>query len=378
MNKVFIFGAGKRGKDLLALLNQLEVVDVVAFIDNDFEKQKSGVNGKKCLSIKEAILAGGQSEMVIVSSVNYEEIEQQLEKFNFKNVFCWSKKFPNPLYCIPVVSELSDYKKVSPFNHYESPYPNIVEIHKKQKELFDKNKEVLDIDFNVAGQLELLKGMEKLEVPQWPMERMEKYRYYYENSWFRKGSADALCYMIQFLKPENIIEVGSGYSTAVMLDTNENYFGNKIKIISIEPHAERLRALLKSTDNLDIMETKLQEISFKVFDRLKKNDILFIDSSHVSRIGSDVNYIFFEILPRLKKGVYIHFHDMRYPFVYPPEWVYEGRAYNEMYLMRAFLMNNKEYSVQLFGSLLEEKYHKVISDKLRGIGSNSLWIKKEK
>lgn len=273
---------------------------------------------------------------------------------------------------------MSDYKKVSPFNHYESPYPNIVEIHKKQKELFDKNKEVLDIDFNVAGQLELLKGMEKLEVPQWPMERMEKYRYYYENSWFRKGSADALCYMIQFLKPENIIEVGSGYSTAVMLDTNENYFGNKIKIISIEPHAERLRALLKSTDNLDIMETKLQEISFKVFDRLKKNDILFIDSSHVSRIGSDVNYIFFEILPRLKKGVYIHFHDMRYPFVYPPEWVYEGRAYNEMYLMRAFLMNNKEYSVQLFGSLLEEKYHKVISDKLRGIGSNSLWIKKEK
>lgn len=94
MNKVFIFGAGKRGKDLLALLNQLEVVDVVAFIDNDFEKQKSGVNGKKCLSIKEAILAGGQSEMVIVSSVNYEEIEQQLEKFNFKNVFAGQKSFP--------------------------------------------------------------------------------------------------------------------------------------------------------------------------------------------------------------------------------------------------------------------------------------------
>lgn len=378
MNKAFIFGAGKRGEDLLILLNQLEILDVVAFIDNDYEKQKSEINGKKCISLNEAILAGGQNELIIVSSINYEEIEQLLEKYNFKNIFCWSKMLPNPLYCIPTVTHLSDYKKVSPFNHYESPYPNIVEIHKKEKELFDKNKEVLDIDFNTVGQLELLKKMEKLDLLQWSIERTEKYRYYYANNWFGKGSADALCYMIQFLKPKNIIEVGSGYSTAAMLDTNENFFDNKIKIISIEPHAERLRTLLKSTDNLDIMETELQEISINLFDRLEENDILFIDSSHVSRLGSDVNYIFFEILPRLRKGVYIHFHDMRYPFIYPSKWVYEGRAYNEMYLMRAFLMNNKEYSVQLFGSLLEEKYNKKIADKLRGIGSNSLWIKKEK
>lgn len=106
---------------------------------------------------------------------------------------------------------------------------------------------------------------------------------------------------------------------------------------------------------------------------LEENDILFIDSSHVSKIGSDVNHIFFEILPRLKRGVYIHFHDIFYPFIYPKEWVYTGILFSEMYILRAFLMNNKEYSIQLFGDMLSQKH----SEKLRGCGEGSLWIRKE-
>ena len=112
------------------------------------------------------------------------------------------------------------------------------------------------------------------------------------------------------------------------------------------------------------------------FEELEENDMLFIDSSHVSKMDSDVNYEFFEIFPRLKQGVYIHFHDVYYPFIYPKTLIYDGRAYNEMYLLRAFLMNNKEYSIQLFGEMLEEKYSKEIPSSLKGVGSGSLWIKK--
>ncbi len=369
MDKLYIFGAGERGMALIKLINGIKIAHVTAFIDNDTQKV---IEGEKCLDIEEAIREGAQNEWVIVSPIDYQSIENQLKKHNFKNIFCWSKFFPHPEYCIPIIQETMDYKKVKPFNHYESPYPDIIKIHKREKELFDENKEILDIDLNVSGQLELIRKMETFNLPQW---QTGGYRYNYDNGWFGKGSADALCYMMQILKPKNIIEIGSGYSTAVMLDTNETYFNNEINIISIEPRADRLKSLLKPTDNLEILEEDVQEITVDFFDVLKENDILFIDSSHVSKMGADVNYILFEILPRLNDGVYIHFHDIFYPFIYSKDLIYEGTAYNELYLLRAFLMNNKAYTVQLFGDMLQ-KQHIKISEKLDGCGAGSIWIKK--
>jgi len=374
MNKIYIFGAGKRGRGLLKLINRLEIADVIAFIDNDTEKQGM-IEGKRCISIREAIKDGAQNELVIVSIAGYKEIESQLKDHNFKNVFYWSKFFPDPEYCLPIIYETTDYQYAKPFNFYESPYPNIVEIHKEEKKLFDRNKNIMDIDLNISRQLELIKEMETKDLPEWE-NTGEGLRYRYDNTWFGKGSADALCYMMQIIKPNKIIEIGSGYSTAVMLDTNEKYFNNEIHIVSIEPRADRLRSLLKPTDNLKIIEQDVQEIEGSFFETLGENDFLFIDSSHVSKMASDVNYILFELLPRLKKGVYIHFHDMFYPFIYPKEWVYSGLAYNEMYLLRAFLMNNETYTVQLFGDMLYQKQIEGISKKLEGCGAGSLWIKK--
>lgn len=277
----------------------------------------------------------------------------------------------------PTTFTYTDYLYARPFNYYESPYPDIVEIHKKEKQIFTDDKEVLDIDFNIDRQFELIKMMQDINLPQWSVNKENSvYRYYYENKWFRKECAEALYYMLRIIKPKRIIEIGSGFSTAVMLDTNENYFNNQMEILSIEPRANRLKELLKPEDNLKIYEKDLQEVSLDFFDILDNDDILFIDSSHVSKINSDVNYLFFEILPRIKKNVYIHFHDMFYPFTYPSEWIYQGRAYNEMYLLRAFLMNNKQYSIQLFGDMLQKKCSDKIDIKLRGCGTGSIWIKK--
>lgn len=371
--KFYIFGAGDNGKQLFDYLG-----GALAFIDNDIQKHNTLICGIDCISICEAITRGAQDSMVLVSINKNDEIERQLRENHFKHIFwCWDW-LRERKYFKPVVKDKNDYKYAVPFNNYESPYPDIIEIHEKESYLFDKDKEVLDIDFNVDRQLALLKEMEQIELPGWLDRKHEcvQNRYYYDNGWFGKGSADALYYILRIVKPKAVIEVGSGFSTAVMLDTNEKYFNNNIEIISIEPNSGRLKSLIKPGDNISIYEKNLQDISPVFFEKLNKNDILFIDSSHVSRMNSDVNYIFFEILPRLRSGVYIHFHDIMYPFIYPRKWIYEGRAYNEMYVLRAFLMNNKDYAIQFFGEMLALKFEEKFAEKLQGCGSASIWIKK--
>ncbi|MEO8801981.1 MAG: hypothetical protein ABI304_11880, partial [Rudaea sp.] len=85
------------------------------------------------------------------------------------------------------------------------------------------------------------------------------------------------------------------------------------------------------------------------FTALESGDVLFIDSSHVAKTGSDVNYLYFEVLPRLAPGVRVHIHDIFLPHDYPREWVLdENRSWNEQYLLRALLMHSKGFRV-IFG-----------------------------
>ena len=96
----------------------------------------------------------------------------------------------------------------------------------------------------------------------------------------------------------------------------------KIHLTFVEPFPEeRLDSLVLPTDNYVIIKDIVQNISSDLFSGLQENDILFIDSSHISKTYSDVNYLIFNILPNLKKGVVIHFHDIFFPFEYPSEWI---------------------------------------------------------
>jgi hypothetical protein len=98
---------------------------------------------------------------------------------------------------------------------------------------------------------------------------------------------------------------------------------------------------------------KVQNVSLSEFNKLEKNDILLIDSSHVLKIGSDVQYEYLEILPRLKKGVIVHVHDIFSPSEYPREWVLEDyRFWNEQYLLCAFLSFNSAFEVLWAGSYM--------------------------
>ena len=153
-------------------------------------------------------------------------------------------------------------------------------------------------------------------------------RYFFENPTYSYSDAICLYGMIRHVRPRRIIEVGSGYSSCVMLDTNELFFDNRIECTFIDPYPERLQSLIRKDDHarIAIVPKRVQDVAPRRFHEQAANDILFIDSTHVAKIGSDVNHIIGNILPVLRPGVYVHFHDIFYPFEYPLEWLDEGRV----------------------------------------------------
>jgi hypothetical protein len=161
--------------------------------------------------------------------------------------------------------------------------------------------------------------------------------------------------ILRHFKPKRIIEVGSGFSSAVIIDTNEIFFDGEIQVRFIEPFPDRLNWFLSGTrkpEHYFLHEKKVQQVPDSEFLALEENDLLLIDSSHVSKLGSDVNHLFFNILPKIKKGVIVHIHDICYPFEYPEPWVKEKRFWNEAYLLRSFLTFNDHYEIQLFNGFI--------------------------
>ena len=264
---------------------------------------------------------------------------------------------------------------------YYSPIPSMKEI--KEYNFNVPLPELLPgIDLNINEQWNLLDSFEPFyrELP-FADEKSEGLRYYYKNGFYSYSDAILLYCMIRHLKPKKIIEVGSGFSSSVTLDTNEKFMGNAINCIFIEPYPARLESLLKNNDseNVTIHKKRLQEVRIEVFKGLGENDILFIDSTHVAKFNSDVNYVIHEILPVLAHGVHIHFHDVFFPFEYPQEWLLEGRAWNEQYILRAFLEYNNNFKIIMFNTYLENMFEEKIKNRFPLLYKNtggSIWLKK--
>ena len=272
-----------------------------------------------------------------------------------------------------------------PAGHYYSTVVSLESIEERQNEIWTDrdNDEIPGVELNIESQLQLVKEFVKFysELPFPERKKKDSVRFFYENSFYSYSDAIILYSIIRKFQPQRIMEIGSGYSSAVMLDTNEFFFEGGIDLKFIEPYAEdRLERLIGSTKkvNAEIIRKNVQEIPPEVFKELVSGDILFIDSTHSVKTGSDVNYILFEILPVLKKGVLIHFHDIHFPFEYPKECVLSGFGWNETYFMKAFLRYNKEFEIILFSDYLH-KFHKEIFKSMpltyKNTGSN-LWLVK--
>lgn len=279
------------------------------------------------------------------------------------------------------VARTRDWARFFPPGHFYSPLSSREEV----AEAFARGgfgPPFAAIDLNEAGQLARLERFAAFYRTQpFPEHATEGRRFYLDNPSYGHYDAIMLYCMLCEARPRRVIEVGSGFSSAAMLDVSEHALGRAIEFTFIDPDMIRLKKLLREGDHTKctLIEKRVQDVPLETFARLEENDVLFIDSSHVSKIGSDVNRLYFDVLPALAPGVLIHIHDVAGNLEYPREWLDEGRAWNEQYLLRAFLMNNRDYRIELFTGWLFNLRHEWLRQHMplcaRG-GGGQIWLRK--
>lgn len=207
-------------------------------------------------------------------------------------------------------------------------------------------------------------------------------RYFFNNPAFGHADGAVLHGMLRSSRPRRLVEAGSGYSSACALDTIDQFLGGEVEVTFIEPHPQLLRQLVEPArlERCTVLPHPVQATDPRVFEALEAGDILFIDSTHVMKTGSDVCHELFEILPRLQPGVLIHFHDVFWPFEYPAPWVlHENRSWNEVYGLRAFLMYNRAFQIEFFCDYFSRHFRARIEAEFPTMLKNSggsLWLSK--
>lgn len=204
-------------------------------------------------------------------------------------------------------------------------------------------------------------------------------RYVPANTMFCPADAAVYRALLGRLRPGRVLEVGSGFSTAVALDeADRNPLLADLKITCVEPYPDRLLGLLqeRDRDRLRLIRQPVQEATLDTFTGLRAGDILFIDSTHVVKAGSDVIWLFLHVLPRLAAGVTVHVHDVFWPFEYPQDWLRQGRDWTEAYLLHAFLAGHTGWEITFFSSWFWHRHPDLVPPALAGQQPGSIWLRK--
>jgi hypothetical protein len=268
-----------------------------------------------------------------------------------------------------------------PAGHFYSPIVNPDEVREyvAQRENVEHTK-IPGIVIDAAEMLRFWTTHEELFRAAVFSQAKSAERFFYDGSPFPYGDAITLYAMLGSYRPNTVVEIGSGFSTACMLDSAERLGLDNLEITCIEPYPSRLKSLLRPGDyeRLTIVESPLQRVPVERVVDLSPNDIVFIDSTHVLKTGSDVHYALFDIFPALPAGVLIHLHDCPYPFEYPQKFIFGfNYSWNEAYAIRAFLMYNDRFKIAFWGSLFKRLY----PDKVRAVNpqflknaGGSIWL----
>ena len=240
-------------------------------------------------------------------------------------------------------------------DHYYEPMFN----SKHLKQSLQKDRYLPGINLNTANQLKNLSSLDKYnELIELDLDQKSiNYNFDIKNNFFGQADAEIYFQLIRYLKPKNILEIGSGHSTLIALEAiKKNYDVDGIKtfMTCIEPYENDWLNKV----NVTILRETIENIDPKNYLNLESNDILFIDSSHMIRPQGDVLKIFAEILPNLPKGAIIHIHDIFTPKDYPEKWIVkENKFWNEQYLLEALIANSERYEVYLALNYLKNNFY---------------------
>jgi Methyltransferase domain len=250
-----------------------------------------------------------------------------------------------------------------PPGHYHSPIPDPADLLRREDRIWAPRDGLAGVDMQVPAQLELLEKMRPLLTAiDYPVDApAEPDRYYYMNGMFPVLDAEFLFGALCLFQPRRVVEVGSGFSSLVTADANRRVFGGGIDVTCVEPWPRDF--LVAGVEGITrLVPSRMEDAGLALFENLEAGDLLFIDSSHVSKVGSDVNFLFFEVLPRLKPGVYVHLHDIFLPDEYLKPWVLdEERSWNEQYLLHAFLMYNHDWRVVWMAHYMLSRHREAVS-----------------
>ena len=252
-----------------------------------------------------------------------------------------------------------------PPTHYSSPLPDVPAVKNKLARWY-KESTSPGIDWNLQEQIKLAEkiapyAQELCSLPTFSQVTQARY-----GQGYGEVEAHVLYMMMRHLKPAAVIEVGSGVSTFYTLSalrTNRETDGVSAQLTCIEPYpSDKLRELV-SERHVQLRACEVQDIELSVFQALSAHDVLFIDSSHVSKKDSDVDFLYLEVLPRLRPGVVVHIHDMPFPMPALPQAhpLFDTYLYwNEAALAKAFLLFNTAFRVTMCQSYLHHTNPEVL------------------
>jgi predicted O-methyltransferase YrrM len=275
-----------------------------------------------------------------------------------------------------------------PPGHYYSPLPSPEEIKARRATLWPEPppSTLGGIDTRDDDQLLLLGELAPFHDDQPFADEPGANRYGFRNDFYGPAEGIVLYCMLRHLRPARVVEVGSGFSSALMLDTRDRHLP-ETEFTFIEPSPGILQGLLTEQDRADVrlLVQQVQHVPLDVFTQLGAGDILFIDSSHQMKLGSDVNDLLFRVLPALDRGVYVHFHDIGWPFEYPQQFALRGGAWNEAYALHAFLQYNSRFEIALWPGYLENFHRAELGAALPlaltppphdpTLGSGAIWLR---
>ena len=197
----------------------------------------------------------------------------------------------------------------------------------------------------------------------------------FDQDWFPRLDAAALYALVRERQPSRIIEIGSGHSTRFASRAIRDG-GLATEITCIDPSPRALIAGLSVRHERKL----LHEVAEDLADRLEAGDFLIVDSSHVAMPGTDLDRLLAQVLPSLKRGVFVHFHDIFLPDSYPEAWAWRG--YNEQLLLAALIIG-QAFAVHFSSHWLRThvpellKEHPVMELPMKpGALESSLWLEK--
>lgn len=271
-----------------------------------------------------------------------------------------------------------------PEGHFYSPVVDTDEIERDQARIWPGPRDLPGIDMREDAHRSLLADAfpALLADYAYPAEGPadEELSFYYEsNSQFGWLDSRALFCLMRMIGPRRIVEVGSGYSSLLMSDVNERFLGGEARITCIEPYPRPFLETGAEAGRYALIKQRVQEVDPALFASLVDGDILFIDSSHVCKTGSDVTHLFLNVLPTLAPGVYVHVHDVFLPEDYLRNWVLDdNRCWNEQYLLQALLAENPNFEVAFGSYYAYRRFPDLVSAAtgLAPFGGGSFWFRR--